>query len=201
MSVSPSLGLRLLPLLVLTGLGGALACGGGDGTGPPDPSVVVAAVEVSPSPASVLKGQTLQLVAVTKDADGTPVSGRQVTWATSNDGVATVSPSGVATGIATGIATITATSEAIDGTTELTVTAANGIVRTWRGGTSGSADDWSTATNWTPAGTPTALDTVRVAEAANPAVLSEDVVVAKLIVAGGVVRTAGHRLLVRTAQS
>ncbi len=72
-----------------------------------------------------------------------------------------------------------------------------GTIRTWKGGASGKASDWSTAGNWNPAGKPIPLDTARVTDAANPAVLSETLRIARLIVAGGRVRTAGHRLQVK----
>src|SRR3989454_826921 len=73
-------------------------------------SVPVASVAVSPASASVTVGQTVQLTATPKDASGNPLSGRAVTWATSNGAIATVSASGVVTGVAAGAATITATS-------------------------------------------------------------------------------------------
>jgi hypothetical protein len=64
----------------------------------------------------------VQLVATPKDASGTPLSGRVVTWATSNAAVATVSGSGLVMGVAAGAATITATSGGVNGTAALTVT-------------------------------------------------------------------------------
>src|SRR5439155_885632 len=56
------------------------------------------------------------------DANGTALSGRAVTWATSNAAVATVSASGLVTSVAAGSATITATSEGQSGTSAITVT-------------------------------------------------------------------------------
>ncbi len=47
-------------------------------------TVPVASVAVSPATASVLAGQTVQLTATPKDANGTALSGRTVTWASSN---------------------------------------------------------------------------------------------------------------------
>jgi uncharacterized protein YjdB len=83
----------------------------------------VATVTVTPHNPSITAGLTLQLVAVTKDASGTTLSGRTITWSSSNSGVATVSASGLVTALAAGTATITATSEGISGTTDVTVTA------------------------------------------------------------------------------
>src|SRR5437762_1769684 len=83
----------------------------------------VAGVSVSPGAPSVAIGGTAQLTAVLRDANGNPLSGRTVTWATSNGGVATVSATGLVTGVAVGGAMITATSEGKSGTATVTVTA------------------------------------------------------------------------------
>ena len=85
-------------------------------------TVPVAAVTVSPATASVQVGQTVQLTATPKDANGNPLSGRTVTWASSNTAVATVSASGLVTGKTAGTATITATSEGKSGASAITVT-------------------------------------------------------------------------------
>ena len=85
--------------------------------------VPVATVDVTPPSASVIANQTVQLTATPKDASGNALSGRVVTWASSNTGVATVSASGLVTGKAAGTATITATSEAKSGSAAITVTA------------------------------------------------------------------------------
>src|SRR5213079_2942857 len=85
-------------------------------------NVPVASVTVSPASASLLVGATQQFTAVTKDAAGNTLTGRIVTWASSNTAVATVSGSGLATGVAAGPATITATSGGISGRAPLIVT-------------------------------------------------------------------------------
>src|SRR5205823_4609778 len=82
----------------------------------------VASVIVTPSSATVSVGQTAQLTATLRDAAGNGLSGRVVTWASSNTGVATVSSSGLASAKAAGTATITATSEGKSGTSTVTVT-------------------------------------------------------------------------------
>ena len=71
----------------------------------------VATVTVSPAAAAVQPGQTVQLTATTKDANGNTLTGRTVTWASNNNPAATVSSSGLVTGVATGTALITAASE------------------------------------------------------------------------------------------
>src|SRR6266700_387459 len=85
-------------------------------------SVPVASVSVSPASATVLAGQTVQLSATPKDVNGNPLSGRTITWSSSNTPVATVSSSGLVTGVVAGSATITATSEGQSGTAAITVT-------------------------------------------------------------------------------
>ncbi len=85
-------------------------------------TVPVASVAVSPTTASVALGQTVQLTAMPNDANGNALSGRVVSWASSNTAVATVSSSGLAAGVAAGPATITATSEGQSGAAAVTVT-------------------------------------------------------------------------------
>src|SRR5207247_320325 len=85
-------------------------------------NVPVATVDVTPPSASVQAGQTVQLTATPKDAGGNPLSGRTVTWSSSNTSVATVSSSGLVSGVTPGSATITATSEGKSGTSSITVT-------------------------------------------------------------------------------
>jgi phosphoesterase family protein/Big-like domain-containing protein len=87
--------------------------------------VAVASVTVGPSSASMQVGQTVQLTATPKDASGTPLTGRGVTWSSDDSGVARVSGTGLVTGRATGSATITATSEGKSGTSAITVTVPN----------------------------------------------------------------------------
>lgn len=81
----------------------------------------VATVVVSASTTTLVPQQTLQLSAALQDAGGVPLSGRVVTWTSSQAQVATVSGSGLVTALATGTTTVTATSEGRSGTIDLTV--------------------------------------------------------------------------------
>src|SRR2546426_579841 len=81
--------------------------------------VPVASVSVSPASASIRGGQTVQLTATPKDATGSPLSGRVITWVSSAPAVAAVSTGGLVTGVAAGSATITATSEGQSGTAQI----------------------------------------------------------------------------------
>ncbi len=87
-------------------------------TGPGGP---VASVTVTPAPASVNEGKTVQLAATLKDAAGDVLTGRTVAWTSDNATVATVSAGGLVTGKVAGTATITATSEGQSGTSAVTV--------------------------------------------------------------------------------
>jgi hypothetical protein len=82
----------------------------------------VAAVEVSPATGTVMVGATTQLAATTRDAAGNVLTGRAVTWTSSDPSVATVSGTGLVTGAAPGAVTVTATSEGKSGTASVTVT-------------------------------------------------------------------------------
>src|SRR5207248_6170266 len=85
--------------------------------------VPVATVTVAPATASVATGQMVQLSATPKDASGNPLTGRVITWTSSNATVASVNGSGLVTGVAAGgPVTITATSEGHSGTSAITVT-------------------------------------------------------------------------------
>jgi uncharacterized protein YjdB len=82
----------------------------------------VATVTVSPSAPNVTAGQTVQLTATLKDAAGNVLTGRTVTWASSNVLLATVNNSGlVTTLLLKGTVTITATSETKSGTSTVTI--------------------------------------------------------------------------------
>jgi len=89
-------------------------------------NVPVASVTVTPASASVPQGATVQLTATPRDANGTALTGRVVTWGSNNTAVATVSGSGLVSGAGAGSATITATSEGQSGTAAITVTAPTG---------------------------------------------------------------------------
>lgn len=67
-------------------------------------------------------GQSVTLVATPRDATGTALTGRTITWSTSAPAVATVT-GGVVTAVSAGPATITASSEGKTATAQITVNA------------------------------------------------------------------------------
>lgn len=85
-------------------------------------SVPVSTVLVQPARDTIFTNGSLQLTAVTEDSIGGVLTGRTVTWSTTDATVANVSTTGLVTASnKTGNATITATSEGKSGTSAITV--------------------------------------------------------------------------------
>lgn len=82
----------------------------------------VALVSVAPESVTLEIGSTIQLSAATQDATGQLLSGRTVTWSSSNEGVVQISATGVVTTVSVGSSNITATSEGVQGAAVVTVT-------------------------------------------------------------------------------
>ena len=112
-------GLSLLAL----GVSFALGCSSGSdpGGGDPPPPAPVASVTVTAAQSSVVVGASVQMVVSTLDASGNVLTGRTVTWSTSDAAVASVNTSGSVTGESPGEATVTATSEGRTGSAPITV--------------------------------------------------------------------------------
>src|SRR6202046_5753429 len=87
-------------------------------------SATLVSVAVTPANPSVVKGQTEQFTATGTFSDNSTqnLTG-SVAWTSQTPGVVTITAGGLATGLATGTSKIEAASGAIDGTTNLTVTA------------------------------------------------------------------------------
>ncbi|MFG1691197.1 putative Ig domain-containing protein [Gemmatimonadota bacterium] len=86
--------------------------------------VEVAQVDVSPSSPSIVVGQTTQLAAVPRDAGGNQLftEGRQVTWSSGGNSIATVDSNGLVTAVFSGEATISVRVDGITGTATISVT-------------------------------------------------------------------------------
>jgi outer membrane protein OmpA-like peptidoglycan-associated protein len=83
----------------------------------------VASVAVNPRMATLASpGMAQQLSASPADRHGRRLAGRAVTWTSSDESVAAVSPTGMVTAVGNGHATITAVSEGVTGTASVTVT-------------------------------------------------------------------------------
>jgi uncharacterized protein YjdB len=84
--------------------------------------VPVASIAITPAGAqTVFQGLTLQLAATLRDGNGNILSGRPVSWTTSNSAYATVSSSGVVTGVGLGSVQITAESEGVSSAVSVAV--------------------------------------------------------------------------------
>lgn len=85
-------------------------------------SNAVSTVTVDPATAALQTGQSLTLRTTLRDVNGVELFFRNVTWSSSDNGIAGVDANGVVTANANGMATITATSEGVNGTATVTVT-------------------------------------------------------------------------------
>jgi uncharacterized protein YjdB len=81
---------------------------------------VAASISISPTSVTLSPGQSQQLTAAPRDANGGLVS-VPVTWSTSASGVASISSAGVVTANGTGTATITAKAGSVSATADVTV--------------------------------------------------------------------------------
>lgn len=86
--------------------------------------VPVASVSVTLAASSRNTGQTTQATATTRDANNNVLTGRAITWSSSNTGVATVSSSGLVTAIAVGAVQIMAACEGQSASANFSVTSA-----------------------------------------------------------------------------
>jgi eukaryotic-like serine/threonine-protein kinase len=87
----------------------------------PPPQVPVAAVAVTPATASVTVGSTVGLAATLQAADGRALTGRPVSWRSSDSTVASVTGDGTVTGQKAGVATVTASVGGTAGTAQVIV--------------------------------------------------------------------------------
>ncbi|MFN2316169.1 MAG: Ig-like domain-containing protein [Gemmatimonadales bacterium] len=91
-----------------------------DAEGPVD-NVLVSTIPLNESMVELFIGNTRQLLAGPRNADGQFVPGQSVVWSSSNEGVVSVSSTGLATAVSSGTAVISATAGGVTGTTEIKV--------------------------------------------------------------------------------
>lgn len=92
--------MRSTVLLVAFSTMSVLACGGKDTVGPGtgNGTPTVASVVVTPGNVTLVSlGETVQLTASARDASGNTISGKTLAWSSSDENIATVSSSGLAT--------------------------------------------------------------------------------------------------------
>jgi alpha-tubulin suppressor-like RCC1 family protein len=101
------------------------ACGAdspaGPGTTTPPPTASVSTIDLTPATSEVSLGKTTKLSATPRDASGNALSGRSISWTSSNANIASVDGTGMVTGVAAGSATITAASEGKSASASITV--------------------------------------------------------------------------------
>lgn len=83
--------------------------------------VPVSSITLQPAPLLLVAGTTGQLTAILRDASGTVLTGREVSWSTTAPNIATVNQRSVSA-VTPGVATVSATSEGITAHVEVTVT-------------------------------------------------------------------------------
>jgi glucose/arabinose dehydrogenase len=108
--------LALFPVLIVATL--VTACGDGGGDVQPNP---VTSVTVTAPTTELNAGQTVQLTATARDANGAVLEGKSFEWTSGIGTVASVSPAGLVTGLAKGQSEIRATTEGVTGSIVITV--------------------------------------------------------------------------------
>lgn len=102
-------------------------CGGSSSSSTTTTTTQISNITVSPTSAAIVVGQDQAFTATVKNSDGTILSGGTLAWTSSNTGVATITPTGVATGAAPGNTQITAAAEGVT-SSAVTLTVTNKVV-------------------------------------------------------------------------
>jgi hypothetical protein len=90
----------------------------------------VASVTVTPVDPTIGLGGSVQLTATLRDANNTVLTGRTVTWSSTQEGTASVDGNGVVRGHAPGSVIITAAAGGVTGTTQVVVTSTPAVIIT-----------------------------------------------------------------------
>ena len=110
----------------------------------------VAAVDVTPSTATLAVGNTVTLEAAALDANGHEVADADFAWSSDDHSVATVNMSGLVTAVGNGIATVTATADSASGSALVRVGVDHNFDRValsaLYSATNGAS--WTRSTNW-----------------------------------------------------
>ena len=84
---------------------------------------VPTSIAIAPAGLSVVTGQSGQLTASERDADGNVIPNRTVTWSSDNPTIVSVSSAGLVTGLRIGAASVHAAADGLDATVSVSVTA------------------------------------------------------------------------------
>jgi uncharacterized protein YjdB len=117
--------MRIRHLIICICAATATACSSDNSSGGATPPIIlssqVASVVISPVNVLLARGDTVRLIAATRDISGAPLVGRRVVWSSEFPAVVTVSESGLVTAIIGGSSSrITAQSEGASGTATVT---------------------------------------------------------------------------------
>ncbi|WP_242336198.1 MULTISPECIES: Ig-like domain-containing protein [unclassified Anaeromyxobacter] len=115
---------RLLGPWMLACMLSLASCGGGGKGEQSGPQTPVGSVTVTPGELTLVVGASQQLTTSVRDEAGNPLTGRAITWSSTEPAVATVSDAGNVTAVGAGSATITASSEGKSGSATVTVSVA-----------------------------------------------------------------------------
>lgn len=126
MTFSFKLSRRLAQNYWMVGVAATLAGCVGENPTDSNNSNPVHTITLAPPTAAVAVNGTVQFYATLRDAEGSALGGRPVTWTSADEAVATVSATGVVRGTAMGSTTIRAESEGKSTVAGLTVTAGGG---------------------------------------------------------------------------
>jgi uncharacterized protein YjdB len=102
------------------------ACGDDSGDGAIQEPGPVTSVTITAPTTMIRVGETVQLTATARDANGTVLEGRSFEWTTGIRTVASVSPTGLVTGVGKGQSRIRATTEGVIGSIVIAVAVAPG---------------------------------------------------------------------------
>lgn len=145
-------------LLSLSGCGGGGSSNSSGGGG----STTINSIAVTPTGASIAPGGTQQFTAVARDANGATIGGVSFTWSSSDNGVATINGSGLATGVAAGTTNITASAKGVTSNAAGLTIASLGY--TWETGTSGTTATFNSVSfgdnRWVAVGTGAGLGVI-----------------------------------------
>lgn len=97
-----------------------VACGGDKGEALQEPSPITRITVDAPT-TTIRVGDTVQLTATARRADGKVLEAAEFTWTSGIETVASVSPNGLVTGLVKGASEIRATAEGVTGTIVITV--------------------------------------------------------------------------------
>jgi len=129
-NMHPQLHLAMLHTLLFLAIAGLCGCGGGGDSGSTSASdspaaKVLASVAIQPADNKLAVGKTRQFAAIGTYTDGSTSSnlGSSLSWNSSSNSVATITPTGITTAVAPGQTTITSALGNISSTTTLTVPA------------------------------------------------------------------------------